>query len=347
MKKIQTLNDPISEKVRKYSVELSEFYPLLLTKYPLNLYDKEIHSYKEYFNLVFFSSALVGIFDRIKKEYDAHAVALYHKIALSTFLLDTLNKFDSQNFPERIRALYCRWFERVYKDLSVQPDSYYHYEKESFCKDLAVCCLKALPVGGAWVVEPSRVSTKFLLKKVWPYLEERAHVNFTKNKQKGKKRIRERVVTLLIRLRLNKTIIPILTLFLETLKVYRLHYVIHTVGRYLPRFTKEQMNQAYMNIADLMKIHPSICGIYRESWFLDPNLKCISPELSYLWEVPQQNGATLFCVGNYHKAVKKATFMSPFRKRLYEEGKYRPMNYAYVWPREELLRWANMVSWKI
>ncbi len=38
------------------------------------------------------------------------------------------------------------------------------------------------------------------------------------------------------------------------------------------------MNQAYMNIAELLKIHSNICGIYRESWFLDPNLKDISPE---------------------------------------------------------------------
>ena len=298
----------------------------------------------EYFNLIFFSSRLVKIFDGIKEEYDAHAVALYHKLALSTFLLDTLNKFNSQNIPERIIALYRKWFERVYRDFSVQHDSYYHDEKESFCKDLAVCSLKAIPVGGAWVVEPSRVSTKFLLKKVWPYFEEKAHMNFTKNRHRGRKRIREKVVTLLIRLRINKSMAPILMLFLERLKVYRFCYVIHTVGRYLPRFTSEQMNQAYMNIADLLKIHSNICGIYRESWFLDPNLKDISPELSYLWEVPKQNGATLFCIGNPHKAANKAIVMSPLRKRLYEKGEYSPMNYAYVWPREELLRWANLNS---
>ena len=124
-------------------------------------------------------------------------------------------------------------------------------------------------------------------------------------------------------------------------KKYRSYYTIHTVDRYLPRFTEQQMSQAYINIAELLKLNKNICGIYRKSWFLDPNLKEISPGLRFLWEVPQQNGADLFCTGDSDQVIKKAIAMSPLRKRLYEEGKYKPINYAYVWPREKLLQWAD------
>jgi hypothetical protein len=77
---------------------------------------------------------------------------------------------------------------------------------------------------------------------------------------------------------------------------------------------------------------------------LDPNLKEISPGLRFLWEVPQQNGAELFCTGGSDQIIKKAIAMSPLRKRLYEEGEYKPMTYAYVWPRKEVLQWAEGVS---
>lgn len=329
------MKDRISEKVREFTTELLESYPLVLKKYPLRLYEKEIKSYPEFYSFIYFSPKLVKIFDSIEKQYNANAVVLYHKLSLSTFILDTLEKLDSQNVPKRIIAIYHQWFERVYRDFSVQDDSYYHHEKDTFRKDLAVCRRWAVPVGGAWIIELSRVRNKYLMTKVWPYSEKKVKTTFII------KQLSKRVMTLLIRLRLDNSIMPILMLILERLKIYRLYYVIHTVDRYLPRFTKEQLNQAYLNISELLKIHSNICGIYRASWFLDPNLKDISPGLGFLWEIPLQNGAKLFRTKTTEEAIKRAIAMSPLRKRLYEKGEYRPIIYAYVWPREEFLQWAQ------
>jgi hypothetical protein len=39
--------------------------------------------------------------------------------------------------------------------------------------------------------------------------------------------------------------------------------------------------------------------------------------------------------------IRDATVYSPHRRRLFEEGKYRPMQYLVVWPRKELLAWAG------
>lgn len=329
------MKDRLSEKVRKFTSELLESYPLLLTKYPLHLYNKGIKSYTEYHSFIFFSPKLVNIFNRIEKQYNVNTVALYHKLSISIFILDTLEKLNSQNLPEEIIALYYKWFERIYRDFSVQPDSYYHHEKDSFRKDLAVSRRKAIPVGGAWIVELSRRVIKNQLTNSWLYGEKKGITTFI-NKQ-----LKKSVLMLLIKLRLDDSMIPILMLILERLRVYRPYYVIHTVDRYLPRFNEEQMNQAYLNISELLKIHLNICGIYRESWFLDPNLKDISPKLSFLWEVPQQNGAKLFKTETSDEDVKKAIMMSPLRKRLYKGGEYTPMTYAYIWPRDEFLQWVS------
>ena len=325
------MKDKISEKIRELTAELSKSYPRLLMTYPLHLYVKDIKSYKGYYEYSFISLKLKEILDRIEKQHDANALALYLKLLLSTFILDYLEILESQNTPERITTLVHEWFIRVYKDFSAQSDSYYHHKNYNFQKDLAVCNQRAIPVGGAWIVEVSRRTTKHRLA-VDSSDGEKTAPNTLIMKQ-----LRKSVVTFLMRSGLHKRIWYIR----KKLKGAELYYAIHTVDRYLPRFTMEQMNEAYLNIAELLKVHPNICGIFRKSWFLDPNLKEISPALSYLWEVPQQNGAELFRPVTSEDAVKNAIAMSPLRKKLYEEGKYKPMIYAYVWPRKELLRWAS------
>jgi hypothetical protein len=112
----------------------------------------------------------------------------------------------------------------------------------------------------------------------------------------------------------------------------------------MPKFTMEKLNTAYLNIAELLKAFPDIRGVFRRSWFLDPNLKEISPGLRFLWEVPQQNGADLFQTTTTDDDVKNAITMSPLRQKLYEEGTFRPATHAYVWPRKEFLLWANNMT---
>jgi hypothetical protein len=267
-------------------------------------------------------------------EFPEQALALYHKLSLCTFILDALQHLDSQNTPSRIMDLCHEWFERVENDFSTQSDKYYNYKNDSFWKDLAVCSRRAIPVGGAWIVAPALFRMKNLISFNLP--DDGKKVSTISVREKSKKNVQ----MLLVRLGLYKRIMPVII----NLTKRRLYYAIHTVDRYLPRFTEQQMNQAYLNISELLKINKNIYGIYRNSWFLDPNLKEISPGLRFLWEVPQQNGAELFCTGGSDQVIKMAIAMSPLRKRLYEEGKYKPMTYAYVWPRKEVLQWAEGVS---
>jgi hypothetical protein len=118
-------------------------------------------------------------------------------------------------------------------------------------------------------------------------------------------------------------------------------YVIHTAARYLCHFNREEMNLSYLRIARLMERNPSIKGLYRRSWLLDPKLERVSPSLAYLRQVPQQNGAKIFSGGSRKVDIRSSLSMSAVRRRLYAEGKYVPAACVYIWPRKELLDWAK------
>ena len=94
-------------------------------------------------------------------------------------------------------------------------------------------------------------------------------------------------------------------------------------------------------IGELMKCYPKIKGIFRKSWFLDPDLENVNPEIAYLREIPQHNGAILFEAGTAKSDIRTALSLSPYRRKLYKEGKYLPTVYGYIWPRNEFLGWLS------
>ena len=110
------------------------------------------------------------------------------------------------------------------------------------------------------------------------------------------------------------------------------------------RFNCQRMNLGYKEIGELMKYHPKIKGIFRGSWFLDPNLEQVTPELEYLRTIPQNNGAILFQGGTTHHEINESLAFSPHRRKLYKEGKYIPAVYAYIWPRKEFLEWLSQTD---
>ncbi len=79
-------------------------------------------------------------------------------------------------------------------------------------------------------------------------------------------------------------------------------------------------------------------------------MKSEHPEVIYIDAIEflhlpaHQNVANLFCTGSSDEAIKKAIVMSRLRKKLYERGDYKPMIYAYFWPREDLLKWFLYLS---
>jgi len=92
----------------------------------------------------------------------------------------------------------------------------------------------------------------------------------------------------------------------------------------------------------LLKIDPHIKGIHSAPWFADPKIEEISPRLRWVRQtIVGKNGPSMFYVGTSENCIKDATFKSPTRRRLYNEGLYMPAKYLYVWPRNRLIKWAD------
>ncbi len=179
------------------------------------------------------------------------------------------------------------------------------YFSIAFRHDVGVCCLRSIPVGGAWVVHKSGIGFRFLLiVGPWQLLK---YLSFVIRKTGG----------------------------------FSPFYQIHTVSRYLNLFSSEEMDLAYIRIVELMKKDPSVRGVIREGWLLDPNLEKVSPNLAFLRRIPQENGAMLFRRVTTNRNIKVALSMSSTRRRLYQEGKYKPTFYSYIWPRKALIEWAD------
>jgi hypothetical protein len=103
----------------------------------------------------------------------------------------------------------------VLNDFHERSDDYYGVKEPAFCHDVGVCCLRSIPVGGAWVVRKSGIGLRFLLivgpRQVIKYL------SFVVRKTGG----------------------------------FSPFYEIHTVSRYLNLFRAEEMELAYTRMAEL------------------------------------------------------------------------------------------------
>lgn len=115
----------------------------------------------------------------------------------------------------------------------------------------------------------------------------------------------------------------------------------HIHAFHLNAFNEEGRNDFYRCCAELYPLHPECLGVFCSSWYYDPVLEQISPWLAYLRKVPLAGGAHLFHVRDGGDAIANATAKSRTRRRLYEEGKYLPKTYMFVWGRDDQIKWAR------
>ncbi|MGV7224951.1 MAG: hypothetical protein ACQ9MH_25980, partial [Nitrospinales bacterium] len=250
--------------------EIDAIDPNICRQFPITAY---IHDVKSYTNIrmhSYYRPRRKNSISAIKKRYGSSGIALYQKIALGGLMQDALERLETKSFPEGIIQHIHSWYKRVIWDFGRLPDSYYDISKTDFNIDFGVCCLKNLPIGGAWFVQTRMMSPRIFLT---------------------------------FNIRRIKRVLRCIFFNAGGLSPY---CIIHSVPRYMLRFNCQQMNQAYQQIGELMKCCPEIKGIFRKSWFLDPGLKNINPEMAYLREIPMDNGAVFFEAGTTRYDIRDA-----------------------------------------
>lgn len=98
--------------------------------------------------------------------------------------------------------------------------------------------------------------------------------------------------------------------------------------------------ESYHRMAESMLLQPEIRGIITSSWLHSEQTLKISPHLRWLNRVILENGGLVTHIGY---APPDAGFLegSPERVKMYESGGYKPREALVIWPRKNVLEWAN------
>jgi hypothetical protein len=294
----------IEKQIVDHNNRIFEIDDSVFNDFSIEFYIDNVKSYINVYHYDFLSQDLRRFFARLCT-HDPRLLALFHKSALLLLMNDSVERLENESLPSNISYLYQKWFERILRDFSKQSDDFYDHRNELFLKDLAVCSLRLIPVGGSWLAEVSRISRRFLVSGgARQFIDASLFALF---KSRG----------------------------------FKPFYQIHMDIRYLEGFSPQGRDQCYLGIGELLKLNPNIKGMYAVSWYYDPKLEDISPNLLYLRKEPEQNGARFFKIGTTATDINFATVKSATRRRLYQEGKYLPTSFLLLWPRKELLSWAD------
>jgi hypothetical protein len=308
----------VNLKLSKLTNDLNSLDKQLLINFPMDNYCRGIRKIPLTRSYGSIPQGLKKKVESIKSKYGQEAIETYHKLVLCYFIKDSLSTLRDGFFSPDITSFYSRHFEWIFEDFdkkSINNDRY-TYNDDFFLKDLSICSLKMFPAG-AVTVELSLVNWRFLLRSI----------KYGGLNQGDPSQFVEASRFYLTRTRGDMP-------FYET----------HTDGRWLREFNQEGWRKSYIRIAEMLKTNSHIQGILGVSWFFDPHLEAISPNLLYLRNLPEQGGARILKFGTTNSDIKNATAVSQKRRKLYEEGTYVPTSYAMIWLREDLIEWANKVS---
>ncbi len=283
-------------------------HPELLRQFPIKKYIACLERYPEDASYEDVSDGVRTLCEGIERSSNQSILETYHQIVILELIPDAREKVQSMTLTDEETALYHTNFNRIANDAANYRDSgFYLYSNQSFGKALAFCRLRFIPVG--------------LLKMEISGMSKRV---FFKN---GPRQFIRVLAFLLFQLRGLKPL-------------YQIHSNLHD-RKSMEEFNRDGWARCYRLVAESLKREKHVRGLVAASWFFDPALEQISPRLNYLRELGLESGGNLFYWGQSKSGTNSAIKKSPTRRRLYEEGKYIPTSYMFVWPREKLIKWAG------
>jgi hypothetical protein len=92
-------------------------------------------------------------------------------------------------------------------------------------------------------------------------------------------------------------------------------------------------------IAQALELQPHIRGFVAEAWFYSPDTAVASPHLAWAPRLFEDGDGVVVVTGR--AGVESGVFESRARRRLAEQGGFRPTLGLVIWPRAAMLRWAH------
>lgn len=301
VKKLKLVSDRLIGKIKESKADC-------LLKFPVENYIKLIKQYPKVADYHFVSPDVKGFCGNLKQYTNEHILELFHKLVLVALIAESQKVLPNKKFNQDINLLFETNYDRIINSVELEsPEGAYLYSNDKFCKDLALTYFRLIPMG-AQKINLSGLSKQFLLKCGFKQFIQ--GLNFVGMEMGG---------------------------FSPLFEMHTDSNDPHLLGE----FNEEGWIRFYKRMPDIFKLYPDVKGVFGSSWFFDPALDHISPRLAYLRTTVTDNGGKLFYIGPDEQSANNATSKSKTRKKLYQEGKYKPADYLLVWPRECLIAWAE------
>lgn len=245
----------------------------------------------------------------LSNKYSASTVNKIHQLELVTLmqgsLLDLEKAGHGIKLPNRVIASVHTWFEYLAKEIVHETYSA-DIASDLFRKDLSISALNLWPSSSIGHYEQATLPRRFLVANGIKQFLAGAHM-------------------------------LLWTLNNKRHSLYDFHM---EDRRKNPHFLEQGWREFYKELAERLEAEPHISGIYSQAWFWDPCVAEISSKFAYLRAIPESGGASFYFLYKDNDSNHVA-MQNKKRKRLYDEGKYSPVSYLMIWPRNKLLQWAN------
>ena len=240
------------------------------------------------------------------QKWGATACELFNRLVVLHVLRLNASTYET-NFPESVQKIYRRENDRIIDWIKDTEKTGFRLGNDLFIKDLKCLTTEMIPCGAQVVETASRLPIATL---------------FSNGLRQGWEA----------------------TKLLLSTKGHEPFFEIHTHTPTLHEFNEQGWDECYLRIAQLYRLFPDVKGMVGGSWFYDPAIKDISPRLAYLSALPISRGACLFKIGVTDGALRDALATSETRRRLHSQGKYLPTSYLLVWPRAQMIAWAESAA---
>ncbi len=301
-------SESIPEAVDKLVMNLCKLDEHLLTAYPVELYIRYLDAYPEVACYTYVTPEVRGLCSTIRGMVAEQGLERYHQLVMLNLILRSELRLKLANLPQDVKSLFAENFKRIFRNIAREFDPPGFYLYPNISKELAICRLQLIPAGVQKVCLHG-FSRRALLGCDPPdLLRAMKLLEFVLGGNRG---------------------------------LYEMHTDSRD-ARAMTLFTPDGWNQFYKLVVDLLRRNPRVKGVFGSSWFFDPALERVSPELVYLRTLVTCHGGWLFRLGACDRvSTEDAILYSPKRRELFEQGKYTPMKYLVVWPRDELISWSE------
>ena len=293
--------DPLRRRLQE---AINSVDPQLLITHPVESYVQRLDLYEKQQGYHFVPAEIGRQCEMIGAKSGLRTLEFYHKLLLVSLIESYDERQKRCRIPHSIKQIIPPEFDRILTAMEQAEDGFYLHGNDLFAKDLGLCRLKLLPCGSEVVDLWSGIPRSTLLRG-------------------------------------NVSQLVWVAMFLSRLGGFKPFYESHWDRRLVRRFTAKEYDLCYVRIADLLRLNPDVKGMFGSSWWFDPQLKDIAPELLFLRRTPVENGARIFQLGPDAGAIRDAVQFSKKRKALYESGKFTPCRYMLVWARADMLTWAD------